>query len=68
MTATGTRLDALTRELWVNWQQTKTYWNDARAVEFERKYLQELVANVDKTVAVMEELDKLIGKIKKDCE
>jgi hypothetical protein len=68
MNASGTRLGALTKELYVQWQQTKQYWNDARSQEFERKYLQELFASVDKSVTVIEQLDELVAKIKKDCE
>lgn len=68
MNASGTRLGALTKELYVQWQQTKQYWNDARSQEFERKYLQELFSSVDKSVTIIEQLDKLVAKIKKDCE
>jgi hypothetical protein len=68
MNASGTRLGALTKELYVQWQQTRQYWNDARSQEFERKYLQELFASVDKSVTVIEQLDKLVARIKKDCE
>jgi hypothetical protein len=68
MNASGTRLSGITRELWGQWQQTKESWKDSKSAEFEQKYLQDLVANVDKTVMVIEQLDKLIGKIKRDCE
>ncbi len=68
MNASATRLEALTRELRLQWQQTRQYWDDAKSREFEQKYLQELFAGVDKAVAVIEQLDKLISKIKKDCE
>jgi hypothetical protein len=68
MNANGTRLTAITKELWNQWQQTKHYWKDARSEEFEQKYLAELVAGVDKTVTVIEQLDKLLGKIRRDCE
>ena len=68
MKASGNKLTAITRELWGQWQQTRTSWKDARAVEFERKYLEELLASVDRTVTVMEQLDKLITKVRKDCE
>lgn len=68
MSANSARLDGLTKDLWVQWQQTRQYWRDAKADEFERKYMQELAAAVDKTVVVMEELDKLLAKIRKDCE
>ena len=68
MNASGTRLAAITKELWGQWQQTKEYWKDSKSNEFEHKFLEELVASVDKTVMVIEELDKLMSKIKKDCE
>ena len=68
MNANATRLTALSKELWVQWQQTKQTWSDAKGLEFEQKYLQELMTAVDKTATVMEQLDKLMQKIKKDCE
>jgi hypothetical protein len=68
MHANGSRLQALTKELWVQWQQTRQSWTDAKSVEFEHKYLQELMTSVDKSVTVIEQLDKLMGKIRQDCE
>lgn len=68
MNASGTRLSAITKELWNQWLQTKDYWQDSRAAEFERRYLEELLSNVDKAVTVIEQLDKLVTKIKRDCE
>jgi hypothetical protein len=68
MNANGTRLSGITKDLWTEWQRTKAYWRDAKCEEFERKYLEELRASVDKTVGVIEQLDKLLGKIRKDCE
>ena len=68
MSAGSSRISALTKELYVQWQQTKTYWNDAKTREFEQKYLQELFSTVEKTVTVIDDLEKLLGKIRKDCE
>ena len=68
MNANSTRLAALTKDLWAKWQYTRESWSDAKSLEFERKYLQELNASVEKTVTVMEQLDKLLTKIKTDCE
>ena len=68
MSNNGSRLSALTKDLWVRWQQTRDYWADSKSQEFEAKYLQELVPSVDRTVSVIDQLDKLITKIKKDCE
>ena len=68
MSANGARLEALTKELRVQWLRTKEYWSDAKSAEFERKYLEELFSSVDRAVLVIDQLDKLISKIKKDCE
>ncbi len=68
MNANCTRLTAVTKELWARWQLTKQSWSDAKSQEFEQRFLQELVTTVDKTASVIDELDKLLAKIKKDCE
>ena len=66
--ANGNQLATLTKELQMKWQETRNYWQDAKSEEFQRKYLDELQANVDTTIAVIEQLDKLITKIRSDCE
>lgn len=68
MNASGARLAAISKQLWLDWQQTKEQWADAKSQEFERKFLLELFSSVDKTVTVIEQLDKLMTKIRKDCE
>lgn len=68
MMASGNRLAGITKELRAQWLETKSYWKDAKSAEFERRYMEELLASVDRAVTVIEQLDKLITKIKKDCE
>jgi len=68
MSGNGSKLMALTRQLSVQWQHTKESWRDAKSQEFEHKYLDELFAGVDRAVSVMEQLDKLVTKIRNDCE
>jgi hypothetical protein len=68
MSGNGSKLTALTRQLSAQWQQTKDYWHDAKSHEFERKYIDELLAGVDKAVTVMDQVDKLVTKIRSDCE
>ena len=62
------RIEGLTKELALQWRQTRDYWRDAKADEFEHKYLEELLASVDKTITVIEELEKIVSRIKRDCE
>ena len=68
MKASGSRLAGLTKELRAQWQDTKNYWKDAKSQEFEHKYMEELLASVDRAVTMIDQLDKLVNKIRKDCE
>jgi hypothetical protein len=68
LSAQKSRLVAITKELSLKWDQTKDYWQDAKSLEFEKKYMEELLASVDKAVSVIEQLDRLVTKVRKDCE
>lgn len=62
------RLAALTRDLAQGWGETRTSWRDAKADEFERTYLKDLLAHMDRTVAALEQLDVVLGRARRDCE
>ena len=66
--ANRTRLEASTQQLLVQWRQTKEYWRDAKAVEFERKYIEELLSGLSVAVAAIDELEKVASKVRIDCE
>ena len=68
LSANRTRLTMTTKELLANWKQTKEHWKDAKSAEFEHRYLDELFEGVETADGVMEQLDKLLNKIKTDCE
>jgi len=68
MNANASRISALTRDLLQKWQETRTCWRDAKSEEFERIFLGELAGTVERTVASIEQIDKLLHKIKRDCE
>ena len=68
LSANRTRLTMTTKELLANWKETKEYWKDSKSAEFERHYLDELFDGVETANDVMEQLDKLLHKIKTDCE
>lgn len=61
-------LGAITKQLAKEWQETKFHWNDSKAQEFEKKYIEELFSSVDTALAVIDQLDKVTTKIRKDCE
>jgi hypothetical protein len=62
------RLGSLTKGLGTRWDETQNYWNDPKSREFEQRYMSELIANVDKAVTVLEKLDEILAKVRKDCE
>jgi hypothetical protein len=68
LSGSKSRLNALTRELSLQWDDTRTYWRDAKSQEFEQRYLRELFAGVEKTITVIDQLDQLLAKVRNDCE
>ena len=68
MAANKARLDGLTRELSAQWSQTKAYWRDAKSQEFEQRFMDELLADVNRTLTSLQELEKIIIKVKNDCD
>ena len=66
--ASKARLAALTRELSMKWDRTRESWRDARSLEFEQKYIDELMASVNKASAQIDELEKMLAKIRSECE
>ena len=68
LSANKARLQAVTRDLSSQWHQTKDHWQDVKAQEFEHKYLEDLFASVDAATEVIDQLDKVIARIRSDCE
>ncbi|MCI0744649.1 MAG: hypothetical protein L0Y58_04505 [Verrucomicrobia subdivision 3 bacterium] len=64
----GRALAAATKELLLKWQETKAYWQDVKADEFEQQFLVGLEASVNRALPVFDDLDKLVSKVRQDCE
>lgn len=64
----GKALASATKELLLRWEETKRSWQDAKAGEFERKYLTELQGSIDRAVPIFDELDKLVSRVRSECE
>jgi hypothetical protein len=62
------RLVGLTREISLRWGETQAHWRDAKSDEFDRRFMQELSASVNRTVLIIEKLDEVLKKVRKDCE
>ena len=62
------RLVGLTRDITLQWSETKNYWRDAKIEEFERQFMDELSAHVNRAAHVLEQLEELLKKVRSDCE
>jgi hypothetical protein len=56
------------KELTQKWEQTKAYWRDVKADEFEHNYLERLPNLTARTAAAMDEIGVLLRKVHNDCE
>jgi hypothetical protein len=68
MSASQNRLAGLTNNLRAEWEQTQHYWKDAKSREFEQRFLDELFAGVNQTITIIESLERVLDKIRTDCE
>ena len=68
ISSNGKLVMSATKELWLRWEETKNYWQDAKSNEFEQRYLLELQSSIDRALPIFADLDKLIDKIRSDCE
>ena len=64
----GKLIAAATKDLSLKWADTKHQWQDIKSHEFEQKYMDELIVSVDRAVPVFDDLEKLISKVRNDCE
>ena len=68
MSGSQNRLAGLTNDVRGEWEQTKHYWNDAKSREFEQRFLSELVPAVNQTISTIESLERVLAKLRTDCE
>lgn len=66
--STRARLVALTQQLRRDWEDTRQAWHDERSEAFERRHLAELFAAVDRAGTALEALDRLMQKVRSECE
>jgi hypothetical protein len=61
-------LVGLTRDISLRWEETKNFWRDAKSEEFERRFMAELSASVNRAVLLVDKLDEVLKKVRSDCE
>ncbi|HUZ08081.1 MAG TPA: hypothetical protein VMV89_11410 [Candidatus Paceibacterota bacterium] len=62
------RLIGLTRDISLQWDETKNFWRDDKSDEFERTFMVELSGHVNRATMVLEQLEELLKKVRSDCE
>lgn len=68
LSASRSRLIALSRDLASHWQATRETWTDAQRDAFEKTYLAPLFAALERAGHALEQLDEVAAKVRKDCE
>jgi hypothetical protein len=68
ISANGKLLAKAAKELSARWSGTRESWRDPKSEQFEREYLTELLMTVERSAPVFDQLDKLLAKIRRDCE
>lgn len=66
--AAASRLTQATKELALEWERTRAHWQDVKSREFEKDYLEELPHHVTRALGAIEEINTVLGKVKRDCE
>ena len=66
--ANKSRLEALTKELAASWAETRDSWRDAKSQEFGQRFMDELFSSVNRSATCIADLDKIINKVRHDCE
>lgn len=68
ISSNGKLLATATKDLSVRWSETADAWKDTKAREFEQRYLAELISAVERAVPVFDDLEKLVSRVRNDCE
>jgi hypothetical protein len=66
--AAKNRLIGLTKELAADWAATKDCWSDAKSREFEQRFIEEITAGVNAAVTNIDALERVLNKVREDCE
>jgi len=68
VSSNGKTVVALTKQLSIAWEETKHYWHDPKSEEFEKRFLSELIQTVDRAAPVFDDLEKVLNRVRIDCE
>jgi len=64
----GAALSQSTKLLLNQWDDARSHWRDDKSRQFHQDYLDGLPDKVTRAVAVVEELDTILKKVRQACE
>jgi hypothetical protein len=56
------------KELNQKWGETKMAWTDSKAEEFEKRYIQQIEADLRQAVTAMEHMAGVLNQCRHECE
>ncbi|MEO0417028.1 MAG: hypothetical protein AAF226_18985 [Verrucomicrobiota bacterium] len=62
------RLAGLSKELARSWHETEDHWRDQKRAEFSQTYMQMLFDSVENAELAIDNLEKVLKKVRSDCE
>jgi hypothetical protein len=61
-------LEDAVKEILAEWSHVKSSWRDAKAMEFEKTYIEKIPEVIAPARTVIEDIDVLLRKVRNDCE
>ena len=68
LSGVNANLEQALKEFRLEWEQTRNYWRDSKAEEFDQRYLDQLPTQVARTIRAIQELELILKKVRNDCE
>lgn len=68
LSASKAKLAKATKDLSMRWESTRPHWHDRKSMDFEKQYLAALPDSVGAALTIIDEIEKLLKKVRQDCE
>lgn len=56
------------RDLVEAWHDTERYWRDEKSAQFDKEFIAPIPKTVAAAAAVIQEIDGVLNKMRRDCE
>lgn len=66
--ASKAKLSRASKDLSTAWDQVSLSWRDQKAKKFEHEFISPIPDSISSAVAIIDELDNVLRKIKQNCE